>query len=288
MVRLLCILLLSLSYQAWAYPLIDNLNPRDGGFVELQQRVEENDATPVFYEYTVKKGETLLYISKKARISISALITGNRSYSVTDTIEGETIIIPSSKGVFLSLKPAGDIEFLISYRLSGTLKLQKPIFITHPRTRNANVFYFLHNQVLTKQEYYLWSNPDFRVPVLKGYISSYYGYRISPISGYKIFHKGIDIASKSATEIFASKSGVVTQDGYDQIYGYYIVINHGNGYETLYGHLLDVNVQVGDSVVAGQHFAYMGNTGKSTGPHLHFEVHVNSKHIDPLTVLSIN
>lgn len=96
------------------------------------------------------------------------------------------------------------------------------------------------------------------------------------------FHYGLDIAANEGTPIYAAAAGLVTEAGWkNDAYGYTIMIDHGNGYETLYAHSCSLVAQVNELVAAGQLIAYVGNTGNSTGPHLHFEIRLNSICVDP-------
>lgn len=119
-------------------------------------------------------------------------------------------------------------------------------------------------------------------PVKKGWISSYYGYRTSPFDGRRVFHKGLDIAGKQGSPIIAVAGGVVTWADKRWGYGNLIEINHGNGYATRYGHCLELLVKEGEAVKKGQVVATMGSTGRSTGPHVHFEVLQDGKQVNPL------
>lgn len=126
--------------------------------------------------------------------------------------------------------------------------------------------------------------PDGR-PVLEGYISSYFGGRTDPFDGHEAHHMGVDIAGQAGTEVLSVATGVVTRAGPASGYGNLVEINHGGGYATRYGHAQDVLVAVGDTVTRGQPVATMGSTGRSTGPHVHFEVLRNGRQIDPLSFI---
>ena len=118
------------------------------------------------------------------------------------------------------------------------------------------------------------------------WITSMFGGRQSPGGIGSTNHKGVDIGTPMGTPVLAAKSGTVTSASWNGGYGECVVISHGNGNSTLYGHLSSYNVKVGDTVKQGQVIAYSGNTGKSTGPHLHFGIIENSNWVDPLNYLT--
>lgn len=115
----------------------------------------------------------------------------------------------------------------------------------------------------------------------RGWISSRYGWRSSPFTGRRQFHKGIDIAARMKTPIFAPADGVVTTFRRNGGYGNFLVINHGYGIVTRYGHLNKSLVTPGQQVKKGQKIALIGSTGRSTGPHVHYEVLVGGIHVNP-------
>lgn len=120
-------------------------------------------------------------------------------------------------------------------------------------------------------------------PVMKGWISSYYGHRTDPFTGRKAFHRGVDFAGPAGSEVVAVASGVVTYAKERLGYGMTVEINHGGGYVTRYGHNQQVLVAAGDTVQKGQSIALIGSTGRSTGPHLHFEVLRRGQAVDPMS-----
>jgi len=114
-----------------------------------------------------------------------------------------------------------------------------------------------------------------------GWISSKFGYRISPFTGLREFHKGVDIASRKGTPIIATADGVVTFTGVKGLMGKVIVIDHGHGMVTRYAHIHKALKKRGDAVKRGETIALVGNTGRSTGSHLHYEVHLNGMPVNP-------
>lgn len=111
--------------------------------------------------------------------------------------------------------------------------------------------------------------------------ASGYGFRIDPIYRTPKFHSGMDFSAKTGTEIYATGNGTVTYAAWKQGYGNCIIIDHGYGYQTLYGHMSKYNARVGQKVNRGEIIGYVGNTGKSTGSHLHYEVIVHGRHDNP-------
>jgi murein DD-endopeptidase MepM/ murein hydrolase activator NlpD len=139
----------------------------------------------------------------------------------------------------------------------------------------AGLFEFLENQKML-----LASTPSIRPT--KGWMSSGFGYRISPFTGQKEFHKGIDLATRMGAPIVAPADGMVSSITWDHGYGRILTINHGYGVVTKYAHLKNTLVKNGQYVKRGETIALVGNSGTSTGPHLHYEVHLNKVTVDPL------
>jgi murein DD-endopeptidase MepM/ murein hydrolase activator NlpD len=125
-------------------------------------------------------------------------------------------------------------------------------------------------------------------PVTGGWTSSSFGWRTDPISGRKDYHEGVDLAGRSGSSVKSVAAGIVTWSGRHSGYGNMIEISHGNGYITRYAHNKKNLVVVGNKVEKGQSIAIMGSSGRSTGPHVHFEVVHNGKHVNPRKFVSIN
>jgi murein DD-endopeptidase MepM/ murein hydrolase activator NlpD len=118
---------------------------------------------------------------------------------------------------------------------------------------------------------------------MQGWISSYFGQRPDPFTGRNAFHRGLDFAGPAGSQVVSVASGVVTFSKDRFGYGRTVEINHGNGYVTRYAHNQKALVAVGDTVQKGQPIALIGSTGRSTGPHLHFEVLRNGRAVDPMS-----
>ncbi len=118
-------------------------------------------------------------------------------------------------------------------------------------------------------------------PIISGWLSSNYGLRTDPFHGKQAFHHGLDFAGKEGADVISVASGVVVWSGNRYGFGTMVEIDHANGYVTRYAHNKKNLVQVGDVVKKGQVIAFMGSTGRSTGPHVHFEVLKEGRHVDP-------
>ncbi len=117
-------------------------------------------------------------------------------------------------------------------------------------------------------------------------ITDPYGYRVHPLTKKYSWHNGVDFAAGAGTSILATKSGTVTTAAYAEAWGYYVVINHGDGFSSLYAHQPYLIVSVGDYVTQGQTIGYVGSTGWSTGPHLHFTIYYNGADVNPFNYIS--
>ncbi len=125
-------------------------------------------------------------------------------------------------------------------------------------------------------------------PVDAGYNSSSYGWRIDPFNGNKAFHEGLDFPANTGAPIRAAADGIVSMSELSHAYGNIVKVDHGSGLETRYAHASKLLVKVGERVVKGQTVALVGSTGRSTGPHLHYEIRLNGNSLDPRQYLQKN
>ena len=116
-------------------------------------------------------------------------------------------------------------------------------------------------------------------------VTDKYGQRINPVTNLPGKHTGVDLACPTGTPINATMSGKIVKTGWTNIFGNYVIINHGNGYQTLYAHMSKILCRTGQSVSQGTRIGLVGSTGYSTGPHLHFTVYKNGRLVDPLSLI---
>lgn len=153
------------------------------------------------------------------------------------------------------------------------------------RIKSQNISFDQVNDLLKTKEDILASTPAIQPVSNKDLdrLASGFGYRIDPI--YKIikFHAGLDFTAPTGTPIYATAKGTVKVAGYSNAgYGNHVVINHGYGYETLYAHMVQFKVRVGQNVTRGEVIGYVGSSGRSIGPHLHYEVHKYGQKLNPI------
>lgn len=261
--------------------------------------------------YTVVPGDTLIGISNKTDIPVDRLIelndTLDNEYS-TLHIDDELIItvpepeisVERTEQSYIEEYYDADIIYVPNddWYTTQTKTLQEPS--SGFRKIVAAVTYRNSTEIakeVIKEEVVMEAvpkivergtkiPPTYIKPISGGSISSYFGYRKSPTKGASSYHKGVDWYTPIGTPVYASSAGTVTKAGWGSGYGYCVYISHADGRETVYGHLSKVLVSAGTYVEQGQRIASSGNTGISTGPHLHFEIHINGQAVNPLDYLN--
>ncbi|OCL27265.1 metalloendopeptidase [Orenia metallireducens] len=249
-----------------------------------------------FDKYKVRSGDTLSQLAHTYDVPVTVIKEANKLDSDIIRINQELIIPKTALGGGIDT----DFYEMVSYKVrrGDTLDKLASRFHTTIRTikqvNNFETTRIREGQMIKIPKLIIdLSNTsknttavkkDFIWPV-RGRISSGYGYRIHPILNKRSFHNGIDIAIPTGTPIKAVKSGKVLNSGWVGGYGKTVTIDHGNGVVSLYGHNSKLLVRPGQSVKQGQVIAKSGNTGRSTGPHLHLTILINSKEINPLKYL---
>jgi murein DD-endopeptidase MepM/ murein hydrolase activator NlpD len=178
-----------------------------------------------------------------------------------------------------------DFSLLESGDASGKTS-QKLVSLMHRSLDNLNTEISVQTQEKTEIFSFLESQKSMfsctpSVMPAEGWVSSRFGYRVSPFTSKKEFHSGLDISSRVGTEILSPADGVVASIDKSDGLGINMTINHGYGFKTIYGHLSKTLVKNGQAVKRGQTIAFMGNSGRSTGSHLHYEVHLNEMPVNP-------
>ena len=260
------------------------LQEAKGGLVEPAP-----DPPAGFRRHTLASGETLSSVTQRYGITLKALVGANPDLSSLDRLPvGVELLIPPGEGLLVTLEYGVDLIELIVAHGADPVAVARANQIRSPLDLRAGMLLFLPGveptgaleRLATVRELentYVWP--------LHGRLTSYFGRRNLGM-GTAAFHRGLDIAAPSGTPIVAARSGTVTYAGWsDRGYGNLVKVRHAGGAETWYAHASRIVVRVGQGVRQGDTIALVGSTGISTGPHLHLELHVGGRAIDPLTEL---
>lgn len=234
-----------------------------------------------FLTHRVRQGETLWDIAEKYGTDVNAIASANGLYDLDYLRPGQVLEVPSLPGVVHTVQ-AGETLWEIS-RLYGVSMqaIQQANGLSVPEAIRPGRRLLIPGATQARVERLVAGGRlqrAFSWPV-RGPISSGYGWR------WGRMHEGVDIAVPSGTPVRAAAAGRVVYAGWAGNYGYLVSIDHGNGVVTRYGHNSRIVVRVGQRVSRGQIVAYSGNTGNSTGPHLHFEIRYRGRPVDPMPYL---
>jgi murein DD-endopeptidase MepM/ murein hydrolase activator NlpD len=233
--------------------------------------------------YTVRRGDSLFGISRRFNVSIDTLISANNVNNAYYLQVGKELSIPSMSGVYHTVRRGENLS-VIAGRYGVQVNDIADVNDLDSSLLRVGQRLFMPGGALSDWERALALGELFAKPVA-GRISSKMGFRPDPFTGIRAYHAGIDIAASTGTPVAAAQQGRVSFAGYRGNYGRTVVISHPGGYATLYAHLDRISVRRGQMISQGGRIGTVGNTGRSTGPHLHFEVHQGRKLLDPLTLI---
>jgi len=236
-------------------------------------------------QYRVKKGDSVSAIAQKFGVSVGAIIASNEIRNARTLQEGAELRIPNIDGIPYQVKK-GDSLSKIALSFNVPLDVILDVNDIKSDVLKAGETLFIPGARMNDMDLRLSLGELFVYPVQSKYITSQYGMRKDPISGALNFHTGLDLRADIGTTVMAALDGVVSVTAENWLYGKHIIISHDNGYKTLYGHLNSFSVKQGERVARGKKIGESGNTGYSTGPHLHFTIYdKNNKLVNPLDLL---
>ena len=230
-------------------------------------------------QYRVRRGDTMSGIAQRFGLSLDTVASLNRTagMGVHRLDIGEMIRVPNQDGIYL---PVTDLDELC--REHGVLP--DAVLRTNDVTRDQltpSMELFFPGVQHSGRELSLAIGTAFQRPARAGWVSSRFGPRRDPFSGAWRQHRGVDIAAPHGTRVYSVQDGRVAAVGSNAVLGKYIIVAHFAGYSSLYAHLSRVYVARGEGVSGGETIGAIGSTGRSTGPHLHFELRRGQLHLNP-------
>ncbi len=268
-----------------SFPLLADVGSMDGSLdPRVTSLVPPKDDRGLYYtDYVVQKGDTTSQIAEQYNVTLDTIISCNAITAARDIRPGQVLKIPSMAGVLYTAKngdtaqTVADANKISADRLIEANHLMKEALVPGKE-------YFLPDARMASFKLREISGDLFRWPV-NGWITSYYGWRNDPFTNAREFHNGLDIGVDVGTRIHAAMEGVVADTGYSSISGNYVLLAHHSGWASFYCHLSKILVRDGQGIALGQVIGLSGNTGYTTGPHVHFSVFKNGRSVNPLNVL---
>lgn len=250
-------------------------------FVDFQSIDSSRFQKMTTTEYVVRSGDTLSGIAIRFGLNMDTIISFNTIPDVRRMQVGQRLIIPSRDGLRYQVQRGDSLES-IAQRNNTTVNSLLDANDLSSDVISVGTSLFIPNARLSSLDLAFAIGEVFIYPTI-GRFTSGFGFRPDPFTGQRRFHNGIDIANSIGTSIRASMAGrVVHIESQVGNYGKFVIIQHARGFQTLYAHLDNFAVSVGQYVNQGQLIGRMGNTGRSTGPHLHFSIIQNGNFVDPL------
>jgi murein DD-endopeptidase MepM/ murein hydrolase activator NlpD len=253
----------------------------------LKAAAGKTDELPALFLYQYKPqkpDEDLFSLAARLNLPYDTLVTLNSldnaaAIKPADIKSALWIIIPNQPGLFVPAQPVTELEKLMLAWRRPYLAEAHSINLLKKGKKTPG--YFFRDARFHPMERAYFLKVLFRFPLPDGYITSRFGERKSPFTGANQFHTGIDIAAAEGTDILAAREGIVSFTGIDKDLGNYLILKHDGGFFTVYGHLLHIDVSPKQEVYSGMVIGQVGNTGLSTGPHLHFEIKKEGEFKDP-------
>jgi len=253
--------------------------------VNEESQAKNDFITFEWQQYKVKRGDSVSSIAKKFNVSLGAVIASNEIRNARTMQEGVVLKIPNIDGIPYQIKKGDSLT-----KISSSFNVPLEVILDVNDIKSDNIrtgeTIFIPGARMNDIDLKLSLGELFIYPLQNKFITSHYGIRKDPINGTLNFHTGIDLRANTGTTVVAAMDGVVSVVAENWLYGKHIIITHDNGYKTLYGHLNAYSVKPGDKVARGKKIGESGNTGYSTGPHLHFTIYDrNNKLVNPLELL---
>lgn len=271
-VKLLLLLLFLPLYLQANYPVVEGVY-NDNLFKQIQADLKENSKRLIidkellplqFYKYNIKEGDSIFTVSSRFNLSYDTIASLNNIENQLFFNSFDSILIPNCPGLYLTEKTEGDFEEV--------------------QIENRKIYFYPGKGFSSNVRLSFLVTP-FKSPLSHMNVTSEFGYRKNPFSGVNEFHPGIDLKATYNTPIYSPYKGKIITVEYSEFYGNTLKIEHTGGYISVYYHLNRIDVKLGSIVEKGDLLGLTGNTGRSTGPHLHLEIHYNGKPVNPRILL---
>ncbi len=265
---------------AYAYPNYDS-GEDEGDAVSLPQGRILSSVS--FTKYKLGKGETLAGVAAKMKTNLDTLISVNKIRDVKRIVAGTELLVPNINGILYTVKRGNSLSG-IAQAHGITLNAILDANNMQSAVIQPGQELFIPGASMNPTDLKRILGELFIYPTT-GRLTSKFGMRNDPFTNVRRFHNGIDIANSIGTPVRAAMEGKVAMIGTHDVFGKYIILSHSDGYQTLYAHLDTILISKGERVNQGQKVAEMGNSGYSTGSHLHFSVFKRGEPLDPLKFL---
>lgn len=297
------ILILFLSLQAadagdYTIPVLKNLDPNADGMLKsirndikksiyiIKSRRPAKELPELkFFTYKIKKDDTFWTVLSKCSLDIDTLLSVNGFSTPKDIAPGKNIYIPNMRGIIIS---GDDIKAIQKILRENMINPEYVYRINRCDSFNKK-YMFIPCGKLSNLERSLFLGTGFMYPLPSSRITkraSGFGMRRNPFDPRHVeFHAGVDVACPAGSQVLAARDGKIVYTGFMEGYGTLVVAEHECGYRSFYGHLSKPLVKQGDEVKRGAVIALSGNTGRTTGPHLHFEVRRGKTAVNPGVLL---
>ncbi len=251
---------------------------RRGIYVIKSGRALDELPELAFYRYRIRPGDTFWTVLARTSMDMDTLLTVNDLSSPLDVPKMKSIYIPNLRGIVVR---GADREKISSAAARCRVDLAYVNRVNGGESLDKS-YVFIPCGKISQLQRSLFLGTAFLNPLSNGRRSSGFGTRRNPFNGKSYeFHRGINLACPMKSSVRAARRGRVIHTGFEGGYGHLVVIQHEMGYRTYYGHLSGYNVKPGDTVEPGDLIAYSGNSGRTTGPHLHFEIRRGGTAVNP-------
>jgi murein DD-endopeptidase MepM/ murein hydrolase activator NlpD len=235
--------------------------------------------------YQVRPGDSVSKIAAMFSLSMDAIIASNNISNARRLPEGKVLKIPNMDGIPYTVKKGDSLT-----KISKSMGVPLSAILDANDIRSDDIkpgeTIFIPGAKMAPGDLKLALGELFAYPLGSRRITSRFGWRDDPFTGARSFHAALDMAAGIGTPVKAAMDGTVSVVSVSHVYGKFIILSHDGGYQTLYAHLSSAAVRQGDHVGQGSKIGEVGNTGYSTGPHLHFGVYKNGRAVNPLDLLN--